>query len=320
MITTSRIVRASSSLTALAVAALLGLGVTACGNGLQTEPPPDRGSVVAAPGGGADDENGSGQDDSTADGSAGDDDTGTDDRAKDPDSPVSSDDQPGADRDGKQDDPNDPGDGDHGKGDAGKDDGRKDDGDKGDGDTDDAGKRGNDGNERGQDDQDGQGNGTGGSANGGRQKGDRGNPRSSARCTLNDLRIGVNVPDGGGAAGSQYVMINFTNTSDTACMLKGYAGVSFVGHQDGTQLGEPARRTDRGHVGRVDLAPGAQVTELLQIANAGNFDADDCAPTTADGFRIYPPESYTAAYVPFEHQACQHGGIEQLTIYPIGAR
>lgn len=319
MITTSRIVRASSSLTALAVAALLGLGVTACGNGLQTEPPPDRGSVVAAPGGGADDENGSGQDDSTADGSAGDDDTGTDDRAKDPDSPVSSDDQPGADRDGKQDDPDDS-DGDRGKGDAGKDDGRKDDGDKGDGDTDDAGKRGNDGNERGQDDQDGQGNGTGGSANGGRQKGDRGNPRSSARCTLNDLRIGVNVPDGGGAAGSQYVMINFTNTSDTACMLKGYAGVSFVGHQDGTQLGEPARRTDRGHVGRVDLAPGAQVTELLQIANAGNFDADDCAPTTADGFRIYPPESYTAAYVPFEHQACQHGGIEQLTIYPIGAR
>ncbi|HEY9294496.1 MAG TPA: DUF4232 domain-containing protein [Microlunatus sp.] len=139
-------------------------------------------------------------------------------------------------------------------------------------------------------------------------------------CRLADLRVGVRSPEGGGAAGSQYVLITFTNTSDGPCWMYGYAGVSFVGLQNGTQLGRPARRDRSTEPNRIKLSAGEEKTELLQIANAGNWDPEECVPTTADGFRIYPPDSYTAAYVPFEIEACQSKQVRQLTVYPVGAK
>jgi len=142
---------------------------------------------------------------------------------------------------------------------------------------------------------------------------------ATATCTLGDLDVTVDTPAGAGGAGSQYVLLGFTNTSSDPCALYGYPGVSFVGHHNGTQLGKPAVRDRSQSPHTVRLAPGATESGLLQIAQAANFDPEKCQPTTSDGFRVYPPGSYTAAYVPFKASACQ-GKVAQLTVYPVGSK
>jgi|GEM_PF-2585303 hypothetical protein len=159
---------------------------------------------------------------------------------------------------------------------------------------------------------------TGGRTGGG-TTGNPGSGNAIAKCGLGDLSIGVRVPAGSGAAGSQYVLLTFTNTSPEPCTIYGYAGVSFVGYQNGTQLGKPAARDRSKAPATVRLAPGATKDELLQIADAGNFDPKKCQPMTSDGFRVYPPDSYTAAYVPFKIAACQ-GRVAQLRVYPVGIK
>ncbi len=112
--------------------------------------------------------------------------------------------------------------------------------------------------------------------------------------------------------------MSFTNHSGSSCALYGYPGVSFVGDGNGTQLGAAARRSSDGKERTVDLGAGETTTALLQIANAGNFDAKSCAPTTSDGFRVYPPASKTSAYVSYKTQACQRSGARQLSVSPVG--
>jgi hypothetical protein len=102
--------------------------------------------------------------------------------------------------------------------------------------------------------------------------------------------------------------------------MYGYAGVSFVGQHNGTQLGKAATRQSSQSARRIRLDAGEKTSELLQIVNAGNFPAKQCAPTTADGFRIYPPASLTAAFVPFKTTACQGKGVAQLSVYPVGTK
>jgi hypothetical protein len=144
--------------------------------------------------------------------------------------------------------------------------------------------------------------------------------RSAVTCSLADLRVGIRPAPGGGAAGSGYALIDFTNKSGAPCWMYGYAGVSLVGHHDGTQLGQPAKRDRSQAARRIRLDAGEKTSELLQIANAENFPAKQCAPTTADGFRIYPPASTAAAFVPFETTACQGRRVTQLTVYPVGTK
>lgn len=139
------------------------------------------------------------------------------------------------------------------------------------------------------------------------------------KCGLADLTVTLRSPAGNGAAGSQYVLLGFRNKSSQPCTIYGYPGVSFVGHQNGTQLGKPALRATSRTAAEVLLRPGVSRSALLQIAEAGNFDPEKCQPTTSDGFRVYPPDSFTAAYVPFKASACQSKKVAQLTVYPVGA-
>ncbi len=138
------------------------------------------------------------------------------------------------------------------------------------------------------------------------------------RCPIGSLDVGVRSPSGGAAAGSTYYLISFRNTGSRSCVLDGFPGVSFVGQGDGTQLGAAAERT--GTARTVTLAPGRSTTSLLQVANAGNYPQRSCAPTTADGFRVYPPGSTEAAFVKQSVQACQGstGGSPQLVVSSVG--
>jgi hypothetical protein len=143
-------------------------------------------------------------------------------------------------------------------------------------------------------------------------------PAAPPACAAGDIAVGLQVPDGGGAAGSQYLLLTFRNTSRSTCTVNGHPGVSFVGKHDGTQIGEPAVR--RGSLRTVTLAPGELTTALLQVANAGNYDPATCVPTTSDGFRVYPPDSRVSAFVPYRTQACQGdtGSSPQLSVSAVG--
>ena len=136
----------------------------------------------------------------------------------------------------------------------------------------------------------------------------------SSMCGPGDLAVGLRTPRGGGTAGSQYELLTFRNTSATTCTMNGHPGVSFVGMENGTQLGVPAART--GAVHTVRLAPGMSATALLQVVDAGNYDPAQCAPTTSDGLRVYPPDWRVSVFVPFRTQACQRdpGTSPQLTV------
>jgi len=137
-------------------------------------------------------------------------------------------------------------------------------------------------------------------------------------CGPGSLVVGLRAPRGGGTAGSQYELLTFRNVSHATCTMDGHPGVSFVGFGNGTQLGSPAAPT--GPVRTVRLAPGETGTALLQVVDAGNFDPSQCAPTTSDGLRVYPPDWRVSAFVQFRTEACQRdpGTGPQLSVSAVG--
>ncbi len=114
------------------------------------------------------------------------------------------------------------------------------------------------------------------------------------------------------------MLLTFRNTGSSTCFLDGHPGVSFVGGGDGRQIGTPAART--GSTRRVTLAAGQTTTAVLQVADAGNYDASTCAPTTSDGLRVYPPDSRASVFVAYKTQACQGstGSSPQLQVSAVG--
>lgn len=138
------------------------------------------------------------------------------------------------------------------------------------------------------------------------------------RCSVADLDIGVKQANGGAAAGSRYPLLTFTNTSARTCRISGHAGVSFVGGGNGTKLGHSAKWS--GKAKKIALKPGKTAPELVKVGQAGNYDPKKCVPTTADGFRVYPPHSYNSELVKYKAEACQGKGPHQLRAYPVGTK
>jgi hypothetical protein len=135
-------------------------------------------------------------------------------------------------------------------------------------------------------------------------------------CGQPDLKVSLQAQDA--AMGSSYSLLTFRNTSRQTCTMDGHPGVSFVGKHDGTQIGQPAVRN--GTLKKVTLAPGESTSALLQIANAGNYPASTCAPTTVDGLRVYPPDSRVSVFVALRTQACQGdtGASPQMSVSAVG--
>lgn len=137
-----------------------------------------------------------------------------------------------------------------------------------------------------------------------------------SRCSVHDLDITVKEPEGGAAAGSRYLLLIFKNTSTQTCRITGHAGVSFVGKGNGTKLGHSAKWS--GKAKKIKLKPDKTAPELVKIGQAHNYDSKECVPTTADGFRVYPPHSYSSVLVKHKTDACQRKGPHQLRAYPVG--
>jgi hypothetical protein len=142
-------------------------------------------------------------------------------------------------------------------------------------------------------------------------------PAPSA-CRTSDLSIRIGAR--GGAAGSVYAPIVFTNTSTSACTLAGYPGVSYVAPSNGPQVGAAATRNGLHAASSVTLAADASASALVQMANHANYPAATCKAATVGGLRVYPPGSRTAAYVAFSapQMACS-SDVNQLTVAAVTA-
>ena len=133
-------------------------------------------------------------------------------------------------------------------------------------------------------------------------------------CTTAGLRVSKGAPNG--AAGTIFYHIDFTNTSDTTCVLEGYPGVSLVsaGSNAGHQVGDDAKRTTTTPVHPVVLASGQSAHAVLGVADAANFPPAKCKPVTAHWLKVFPPNQRSAAYVSFTTQTCALQSQPTMTV------
>ena len=133
--------------------------------------------------------------------------------------------------------------------------------------------------------------------------------------TCRTSQLSVRLGNGGGAAGTAYQPIVFTNRGASTCTLRGYPGVAFVAPATGRQVGSPASRNPQQPVRAILVAPASSASALLGIANYQNFPPKQCLSHPVSGVRIYPPGNTAAAYVPFTtaSAACSTQ-VGQLTV------
>jgi Protein of unknown function (DUF4232) len=142
-----------------------------------------------------------------------------------------------------------------------------------------------------------------------------------AACRTASLRITIDDSQAGGAAGSTYYPLNFTNTSAAPCGLYGYPGVSFASApaSTGAQIGAAARRNGAFAKVTVRLAPGGTAHAWLQVTVAANYPASTCQPVTARWLRVYPPGETAAGYVSHTFNACSATSTALLAVLPVRA-
>lgn len=137
---------------------------------------------------------------------------------------------------------------------------------------------------------------------------------TTARCATSALAVWIGLGEGGATAGSTFYPLELTNVSSHACHLFGFPGVSaFAGHQ----LGSPAQRNHAVPEHTVTLAPGETAHTVVQITDVNNFSRSQCAPVTAFGLKVIPPDERAAAGVPFSFRACSKIGPIFLTVQPV---
>ena len=140
-----------------------------------------------------------------------------------------------------------------------------------------------------------------------------------ALCQPSSLQVTVNASQVGGAAGSTYLPVDFTNTSGSPCGLYGYPGMSFVtaGDGSGSQIGAAAQQNPSFGKVPVRLAAGGAAHAWLQVTAAGNYPAATCQPVTAHWLRVYAPGETQALYVSHAFDACSSDSAPLLTVMPV---
>ncbi|MFI6040027.1 DUF4232 domain-containing protein [Nocardia sp. NPDC051321] len=125
-------------------------------------------------------------------------------------------------------------------------------------------------------------------------------PDGVPTCAPGDLTVSLGQQ--GGAAGSIYIPIVFTNTGTAPCALSGYPGVSLATGTPPTPIGPPAEPDTASATPQpVTLAPTQAAHAILRYSQAGNYDCDR-AP--AHYLLINPPNQATPSPHPFTAEAC----------------
>lgn len=141
---------------------------------------------------------------------------------------------------------------------------------------------------------------------------------SSSAAGCSTARLKASLGDSEGAAGSDYTVIDFTNTGSTSCTLYGYPGVSL--DNSGGQIGAAATRDpSHGAPKQVTLAPGAVANAIVRVTNAQNYPSGTCSPDAASFLKIYPPNQTASIDVPYKSTGCQKSSVKLLTITVIAS-
>jgi hypothetical protein len=135
-------------------------------------------------------------------------------------------------------------------------------------------------------------------------------PTAPPPAITDDLEVWLGLGDGGGAGGSVYRPLEFTNVSGHTVTIRGYPGVSAVNSSG--KLGSPASWDRVTRTTTVTLAKGATAHTLLRFVYVGNFG--DVPTTTADALTIYPPGQHLAAYIPYSFPALAVKGPIYLSV------
>jgi Protein of unknown function (DUF4232) len=140
-------------------------------------------------------------------------------------------------------------------------------------------------------------------------------------CTAAILRIQLDTAAAGVAAGTEYIPLEFTNTSSQPCELTGYPAVALTSGVTGQQIGAEAAVDRTVPATAVLLAAGGVAHAWLGITDVADLPASKCRPVTAAGFRVVVPGSESASYLAHPVPACkesaQEGGI--LVVRPVQA-
>lgn len=115
--------------------------------------------------------------------------------------------------------------------------------------------------------------------------------------------LSVTLGGAGGAAGTVYASLRFTNTGPTPCVLHGFPGVSYVSGDNGNQVG-PAAERDGVKGAAVSLPHGGVASAQLAMVQVLNYDPSACHPTPVKGLRVYPPGETASVFVPFKGTGC----------------
>jgi hypothetical protein len=135
-------------------------------------------------------------------------------------------------------------------------------------------------------------------------------------CLTSNLRI--TLGDGGAGAGTDFTVIDFTNTGTAPCTLLGYPGASLT-NSSGAQIGAAATRNPSKPATVVTLAPGAKASATLGVANAENYPASTCKPTAAAGLKVFPPNQTQPVQLSFSTTGCAVTSTHQLSVTAVAA-
>jgi len=134
-------------------------------------------------------------------------------------------------------------------------------------------------------------------------------------CSTSALRVTLGSQEGA-AAGHFYRTLDFTNISGASCTLYGYPGVSFVTAIGGSQIGAAASRSPASKQ-LIVLAPGKKAHAVLDLLDVLNFPSSQCAATNAHWLKVYPPNQFSATYVPWTAMVCSKPKPVYLSVAPV---
>ena len=126
-------------------------------------------------------------------------------------------------------------------------------------------------------------------------------------CATSQLEAELGPTNAG--AGQVYAPLVLRNTSSTACVVRGFPGVSLL-DASGNQIGQPATR-EGSEGSQVLLQPGGAASATLHTTNAGI--GPSCEPTSAK-MKVFPPDQTAEIVVSAEYTAC--GGFTVTTLVP----
>jgi Protein of unknown function (DUF4232) len=137
-------------------------------------------------------------------------------------------------------------------------------------------------------------------------------------CPASGLVVWAGEEPGGGAAGSVYYRIEFTNLSTATCTVSGYPKVNAVDLKGG-RIGAFATHEPGKAAKPVTLAPGQCATATLRIVDALNFPAAKCKATTAAGLRVGVPGGSGNKVAPLAFETCVRAASQTLSVASVQA-